>query len=110
MSEADEIEAIRQLEYRYFRFLDQKRYDDLAEQLIPECHFSYHSGTYTYTYTYTYPNRDAAIAFLKVRMHKPERLSLHQGHRPEITPPLPDNALVFEGFAEGGAFRAGARF
>jgi hypothetical protein len=51
----------------------------LAELLIPECTFSYHSGTYTY------PNRDAAIAFLKERMQKPECLSLHQGHHPEIT-------------------------
>jgi len=28
----------------------------------------------------------------------------------EITTPLPENALVFNGFAEGGAFRAGAGF
>jgi hypothetical protein len=28
----------------------------------------------------------------------------------EITTPLPDNVLVFNGFAEGGAFRAGAGF
>ena len=79
MSDADEIEAIRQLKYRYFRFLDQKRYDDLQALLLPDCTFSYHSGTYTY------PNRDAAIAFLKERMHRPECLSLHQGHHPEIT-------------------------
>jgi hypothetical protein len=161
MSDADEIEAIRQLKYRYFRFLDQKRYDDLAELLLPECTFSYHSGTYTY------PNREAAVVFLKERMQKPECLSLHQGHHPEITltspteatgiwylqdvvfflddrtrldgngwyqdryvkiggewkiahtgydrsfeitTPLPDDALVFNGFAEGGAFRAGAGF
>jgi SnoaL-like domain len=161
MSDADEIEAIRQLKYRYFRFLDQKRYDDLEELLLPDCTFSYHSGTYTY------PNRDAAVAFLKERMHKPECLSLHQGHHPEITlvspteatgiwylqdvvfflddrtrldgngwyddryvkvggewkiahtgydrsfeitTKLPDDAEVFNGFAEGGAFRAAAGF
>ena len=161
MSDADEIESIRQLKYRYFRFLDQKRYDDLTELCIPECTFSYHSGTHSF------PNREVAVAFLKERMHKPECLSLHQGHHPEITllsastatgiwylqdvvffldertrlegngwyedryvkvgpdwkiahtgydrsfeitTPLPDNALVFNGFAEGGAFRTGAGF
>lgn len=79
MTDANEIEAIRQLKYRYFRFLDQKRWDDLKALCTPDCTFAYHSGAYTYA------GRDAAVAFLRKYMHHPEILSLHQGHHPEIT-------------------------
>jgi len=161
MNEANEIEAIRQLKYRYFRFLDQKRWDDLGALCTPDCTFAYHSGAHTY------PNRDAAVAFLRKYMHHPEVLSLHQGHHPEIVlespttargrwylqdvvfklhegtrlegngwyedryvkvdgewriahtgydrsfeiiTPIPAGAEIFNGFAEGGPFRAAAGF
>lgn len=86
MADADEIEAIRQLKYRYFRFLDQKRFDDLRALCTDDCTFAYHAGTYTY------PNPDAAVAFLRERMYRDDCLSLHQGHHPEITLHSPTTA------------------
>ena len=77
MSQHD-IEAIRNLKYAYFRLLDQKRFDELGQLLLPECTVKYHSGRYGYD------GRDATVAFLKEFMSSSQVLTLHQGHHPEI--------------------------
>lgn len=78
MSAQDEIEAIKQLKYRYFRLLDQKRIDELGELLTPDCTVNYHQGRYGA------PNRAATLEFLRAAMTRTTLLSLHQGHHPEI--------------------------
>jgi SnoaL-like protein len=78
MSQLD-IEAIKNLKHRYFRLLDQKRFDDLAELLLPDCAVSYHNGRYGH------PDRASTIDFLKAYMSSTQVLTLHQGHHPEIT-------------------------
>jgi hypothetical protein len=74
-----DIEAIKQLKYRYFRLLDQKRFDDLEQLLLPECTVSYHNGRYGH------PDRASTIKFLRDFMSSTQVMTLHQGHHPEIT-------------------------
>jgi len=78
MSADTEIEAIRQLKYRYFRLLDQKKMDDLAKLMVPECTAAYHNGRHSY------PDRNTLIEFLRGSIGQPYLLTMHHGHHPEI--------------------------
>ena len=73
------IEAIKQLKYRYFRFLDQNRWEEMADLLTPEVAASYGGGAYAFT------GRDDVIAFLERSMGRDDFLSSHRAHHPEIT-------------------------
>lgn len=73
-----EIEAIRQLKYRYFRFLDLKRWDDLRELFVEEATSSYASGRYAFE------GRDAILDFLRQALDRPTMITAHHGHHPEI--------------------------
>lgn len=77
MDELLEIEAIKQLKYRYLRCVDTKNWDDLTECLVENAHSSFSSGAYTYD------SREAIINFLKEGLPA-TRLSMHHGHQPEI--------------------------
>jgi len=44
----EDIEAIKQLKYRYWRHLDLKQWDELAELFIPEATVCYSSGQYEF--------------------------------------------------------------
>lgn len=71
-----DIEHIRQLKYRYFRFVDTKDWEGVASCFVPEA-------------TAGYPqrecgNRDEIIAFLSESM-VPDLVTMHHGHHPEIT-------------------------
>jgi hypothetical protein len=79
MSLRDDIYAIEQLKYRYFRFLDQKKMDDLEQLLLPECTASYHGGRHTA------PNRTVLMEFLRRTIGSQRMVSMHHGHHPEIT-------------------------
>jgi hypothetical protein len=78
MNAQAEIEAIKQLKFRYFRLLDQKRIDELGELLAPDCTVSYNMGRYGSS------DRAATIEFLRDSMTKTTMLTLHHGHHPEI--------------------------
>jgi hypothetical protein len=69
-----EIEAIRQLKYRYLRSLDTNRIDDLAECLAGDAVASYRDGEWVIE------GRDAILQFLR----STHRISLHTAHHPEI--------------------------
>jgi hypothetical protein len=84
-----DIEAIKQLKYRYFRFLDQKRLVDLQALLLPECTASYHDGAYRFD------DRDGIMAFLRLSVGNDTLLTLHQGHHPEIEFIADDEALGY---------------
>ena len=53
----EEIEAIRQVKYRYFRLLDTKRFTDLGSLLTDDATTSYQSGELSFQ------GRDAIVAF-----------------------------------------------
>jgi hypothetical protein len=44
----DDIEAIKQVKYAYFRLLDLKRFDELGELLTEDCTADYEDGTRHY--------------------------------------------------------------
>lgn len=78
MDELREIEAIKRLKYRYFRCLDCKRWDELAECFVEDAVSSYDSGKFSFE------GRDAILGFLRAAMGRSTFLSMHQGHHPEI--------------------------
>lgn len=70
-----DLERIRQLKYRYFRFLDTKDWDGVASCFVPGA-------------TAAYPqrecgSRDEIVSFLREAM-VPDLVSMHHGHHPEI--------------------------
>lgn len=73
----DDIEAIKRLKYRYFRCLDSKLWDDLAQCFTEDATTSYSGGKYTYQ------GRDAIMKFLSEGLG-PTMISMHHGHHPEI--------------------------
>lgn len=79
MSELDEIEAIKQLKYRYFRFLDTKSWDEIAGCFVEDATSAYDDGRYAFE------GRDAIVGFLKDALGRPSMVSMHHGHHPEVT-------------------------
>ena len=73
-----EIEAIKQLKYRYFRFLDLKQWDDLAELLAGDATAAYSGGKYSFE------GRAAIMGFLRGALGRHSMLTAHHGHHPEI--------------------------
>ena len=72
----DDIEAIKQLKYRYLRTLDLKQWDEFTECFLPEA-----TGDYA---GLRFEDRDALVAYM--REHLGEGLiSMHHAHHPEIT-------------------------
>jgi len=86
MSNLEEIEAIRQLKYRYFRCLDSKRWEELAQCFTADATTWYDSGKYTFA------GRDAIMKFLREALGSHDVISLHHGHHPEIAIKGPTSA------------------
>jgi hypothetical protein len=82
----EEIEAIRQLKYRYFRLLDTKRFTELGALLTDDATTSYQSGELSYQ------GRDAIVAFLEESLGNGDIVTMHNGHHPEITLTGPTSA------------------
>jgi len=78
MSNHDDLEAIRQLKYRYFRALDCKDWDALGQTLTEDATTSYDSGRYAFT------GRAAILDFLRSALGSRSIISMHHGHHPEI--------------------------
>ena len=72
-----EIEAIKQVKYRYMRCLDLKRWDEIATCFTEDATSSYSGGQYSYQ------GRDAIVDFFRGAMG-PEMISSHHVHQPEI--------------------------
>ena len=88
MTPADlvEITAIEQLKYRYVRFMDTKRWDDLAGLFVPDATASYGGGAVQLE------GVDAILEFLTGSMGDEAMLTSHKVHHPEITLTGPDTA------------------
>ena len=74
-----EIEQIRQLKYRYVRFIDTKRWDDLTLLFTPDATASYGGGATECA------GREAIMEFLVTSMADESMLTSHKVHQPEIT-------------------------
>lgn len=75
---AEDIEAIKRLKHKYFRCLDSKLWDELAECFAPDATTSYTDGKYSFK------GIEAIMGFLKKSLGSANVLGMHQGHQPEI--------------------------
>jgi len=75
----EDIEAIKRLKYRYWRHLDLKEWDDLADCFAPDATVSYGEGKYAFQ------GVETIIRFLRESLGKQTgSVTIHQGHHPEI--------------------------
>ncbi len=80
------MEEIKRLKYRYCRYIDQKRFDDLAELFVEDATATYGGGTTSLT------GRDAIVEWLRTAMASTSMLTSHQVSQPEIDLLGPDDA------------------
>jgi len=73
-----ELEAIKQLKYKYMRCLDQKRWEEMEECFAEDATAAYSGGKYSYS------GRAAILEFLTTSMGADSFHSSHQVHQPEI--------------------------
>ena len=75
----EDIEAIKQLKHRYWRYLDLKRWEELARLFLPDATVSYGSGKYQFQ------GVDPIMRFLSESLGKESgSVTIHHGHHPEI--------------------------
>ena len=72
-----DIEAIKQVKYRYFRCLDSKRWNDMRECFTEDAETDWAGGKWKLK------GVDAIITFLSKTLPY-NRITMHQGHHPEI--------------------------
>jgi bile-acid 7alpha-dehydratase len=77
MKRFEDVEAIKRLKHKYFRCLDQKRWEELGECFTEDAVSSYHGGRYKFV------GRDKILEFLSKSLTS-RRIGMHQGHHPEI--------------------------
>ncbi len=81
-----EIEAIKQLKYRYARCLDLKLWDELRTTFVDDAVCDYSGGKYHHE------GADNIVAWIKQGMGAETFLSSHKMHHPEIEITGPDTA------------------
>ena len=75
----EDIEAIKQLKYRYWRHLDLKQWDELARCFAADATVCYSSGKYEFR------GVDAIMSFLSESLGEARgSVTIHHGHHPEI--------------------------
>jgi hypothetical protein len=75
----EEIEALKQLKYQYWRFLDTKQWDELGRLFARDATTSYGSGKYEFK------GVEAIMKFLSDSLGEQRgSVTIHQGHHPEI--------------------------
>ena len=85
MGRLEEIEAIKQLKYRYLRAVDLKLWDLLESTFAPDAVSAYDGGTRSFE------GREAIMAWLRSAMEN-QVITLHQVHHPEIELTSPTTA------------------
>jgi SnoaL-like domain len=76
------LEEIRQLKYRYLRYVDQKRWDEMADVFTSGATVDY--GTRALGEPVKLSGRDEIIAFFRDNLG-PEIITVHAAGQPEIT-------------------------
>ncbi|GGD80843.1 nuclear transport factor 2 family protein [Croceicoccus mobilis] len=84
---SNDVQAIRLLKARYFRFIDEKRWDELNGLFTRDLVFDVRGGMAPSTLADSYDDppiqgADAAVAFLRKALDP--AISIHQGFMPEI--------------------------
>ncbi len=74
----EDIEAIKKLKAKYFRCLDSKLWDEMAQCFTEDATTDYHDGKYKRR------GVDAIMQFLKKALGRPTAIEVHYGHHPEI--------------------------
>jgi uncharacterized protein (TIGR02246 family) len=83
----EDVEAIKRLKYKYWRCLDTKCWDEMAECFTEDATVSYGSGAYRFA------GRDAIVAFLAKALGRASGShGVHHGHHPEIERTSPTTA------------------
>jgi ketosteroid isomerase-like protein len=83
-----EVEAIKQVKYRYIRAVDLRDWDLLATTLTEDACARYASGKLSFD------GRDAIVSFLRDSMPPNDMLSAHRVHHPEIELTGPGAAMA----------------
>jgi hypothetical protein len=76
------LEEIRQVKYRYLRYVDQKRWDEIADVFTADATVDY--GTQVFGKPLKIAGRDEIVAFFRANMG-PDIISVHSAGQPEIT-------------------------
>jgi len=76
------LEEIRQVKYRYLRYVDQKRWDEMADVFTADATVDY--GTQVYGEPLKISGRDEIIAFFRAKLG-PGIITVHAAGQPEIT-------------------------
>jgi len=84
-----EIEEIKILKARYFRLMDQKRWDEFAELFTQDCEQSWQSSPGEEPAGAK--GREEVVTF--IRQSLAQMRSTHHGHMPEIELTGPDSAV-----------------
>ncbi len=85
----EEIEALKQLKYRYWRCLDLKLWSELRTLFLPDATVSYGSGRYEFQ------GVDAIMGFLSSSLaEEGGAKTIHHGHHPEIVLTGPTTATA----------------
>jgi len=82
-----EIEDVKLLKYAYFRCLDQKRWEEMAELFLPDATAAYSGGKYHYE------GCKAIVDFMRKNMDRPAFHTSHRVHHPEIELTGPSTAV-----------------
>ncbi|WP_428844289.1 nuclear transport factor 2 family protein [Mycolicibacter sinensis] len=88
MSELENIEAIKQVKYRYLRALDTKHWDDFAATLAEDVTADYGKSMGT---EHKFTDRDSLVDFMRSSLPA-NVISEHRVSHPEITLTGPDTA------------------
>jgi len=74
----EDIEAIKGLKGKYFRCLDSKLWDEMADCFTEDATTNYTDGQYQLQ------GKDSIMRFLKAGLGRTSFFGFHQGHHPEI--------------------------
>ena len=83
-----DIEEIKQLKARYFRFMDMKQWDAWADVFTEDCHLLVEGSPGVNQTDIT--GRDKIVAFVSKVLR--DEITTHHGHMPEIEITGPDTA------------------
>lgn len=82
-----EIELIKRVKYAYFRCLDLKQWDEIADLFTEDASCAYSAGAYSFE------GREAIVDFFRRSMGRESFLSSHKAHHPEIDLTGPTTAV-----------------
>lgn len=79
LKQLEDIESLKQLKYRYWRHLDMKQWDQLAQLFAADATVCYSSGKYEFK------GVDQIMRFLSESLGEARgSVTIHHGHHPEI--------------------------